>query len=258
LNFSFIIERGIMLKHKYEVVLVIPARFNSTRLPGKPLIDINGKPLLQRVYDNAKLVQDVDRIIVATEDQRIVNYCNENGIQSIMTSLNHNTMISRVAEVSKYIKADYFLILNGDEPLLEPENINKILCGLNKSKSSKFLVRNLISPIDIKNHLDDGTDLMVAVNNRNQIIYISRAYIPKFNGNNAKSYYKHLGCYLLTRTSLEFFINVDKGFLESSEDIDLLRYIENYKRVEAVVVNSKSTSVDLNDDVKIISEILKS
>jgi len=87
-----------------RIVAVIPARFNSSRLPGKPLIDINGKTMLQRVHDNAQLFQDLDKIIVATEDQRIIDYCNENSIQSIMTSSHHNTMISRVAEVSNYIE----------------------------------------------------------------------------------------------------------------------------------------------------------
>jgi 3-deoxy-manno-octulosonate cytidylyltransferase (CMP-KDO synthetase) len=240
-----------------RIVAVIPARFNSSRLPGKPLIDINGKTMLQRVHDNAQLIKAVDKIIVATEDQRIIDHCNENSIQSILTSSHHNTMISRVAEVSNSIEADYFLVLNGDEPLLEPENVNKILFGLNKRKSNEFLVRNLIAPIDITKLLDDGTDLMVVVNKRNHVIYVSRAHIPKFKHNNGKSYLKHLGCYLLTRKSLEFFINTEKGFLESSEDIDLLRYIENHKRVEAVIVNSKSISVDLKEDIKIVSDILR-
>lgn len=248
------------MKHKiFELIIVIPARYNSTRLPGKPLIDIDGTPMLMRVYQTAKSVTAADRIIVATEDQRIYNFCMDNNMDCLITSNEHDTMLSRIFEVSTKIKSKFYLVINGDEPLLESRNINEILTGLENEDSKSLIVKNLVSKVNLNNKMtkkNNINDLKIALNKDNRFVYVSRGLIPFSKSGQGESYYKHLGCYLITQRSLEFYSGTSRGPLEMTEDIDLLRYIENFIKVEAIIVSSESISVDVMEDVVEASIIL--
>lgn len=240
-----------MGKEIFELIIVIPARYNSTRLPGKPLIDIDGIPMLLRVYQTAQRIKVADRIIVATEDQRINAFCKRNGIDCLMTSDEHDTMLSRIYEVYEKIKSKYYLVINGDEPLLESRNINEILSGLENEDWKSLIVRNLVSEVTLDNDetINNIADLKIALNNSNRFVYISRGIIPFSKSGLIKSYYKHLGCYLLTQSSLDFYNRTSRGPIEILEDIDLLRYLENFIEIKATIVSSESISIDVPEDV---------
>ena len=242
----------------FKLILVIPARYNSTRFPGKPLTIINEKPMLLRVYENAKNVANVEKVIVATDSSIIMDYCEANGIDSMMTSSKHEVMLSRIVEVAGKIHSNFYIVLNGDEPLLESINISKITNGLDLTTSNPYIVRNLVSRVIIynKSQLLDTTDIKIAVNVSNKILYMSRGVIPFSKTGVINSYIKHIGCYLLSRESLTFFDSVSPGSLELQEDIDLLRFLENFRQVEAIEITTRSVSVDIEEDVIEVTNIL--
>lgn len=239
----------------FDIALIIPARYNSTRLPGKPLIELNGKTMLMRVYQNAMQVQGVNQVFVATDDENIKSYCHTNNISCLMTSLNHETLLSRIAECSDLVAADYYLVVNGDEPLLDSKDIEALIENLPQVSTTPML-RNLVTRIKSVAQLNDPSNLKVAMNQHGEGIYISRSVIPFTKNGSGHLYYKHLGGYLLNQAALSFFIHQERGLLESIEDIDLLRFIENKQSIQFILVDSDAISVDTQDDVKIVSEVL--
>ena len=242
-----------------NITIVIPARYNSTRFMGKPLILIDGKTMLKRVYEIATEIQGIDSIYVATEDSRILNYCLENSMPCIMTSKDHKMMLSRISEFARVIDSRYYLIINGDEPLLEAYNIQKITRNLIDSTEHRIEVRNLISQI-VNEHINigqDTTDIKVVFNRCNDIIYMSRGLIPNTKSSYKPEYFKHVGCYLMNREALSFFESTPTGLLEDIEDIDLLRFIENGIKVKAIIVETEAISVDLKEDVSQVQRIIE-
>lgn len=239
-----------------DIVCVIPARYNSSRFKGKPLANILGKPMIWWVYQNAKKVNAFSDVIVATDDDRIMNACKENDIKAIKTSEIHNTPLDRIHEVSDKINADYYMCINGDEPLLKPSTMEELI-PLQAAAEGLF-VSNAMTIIKNPAEVIDFTNLKIVNDVNGNCIYISRSPIPYPKGSIDFNYKKYVGITVLNKKALDFYVSTKRGILESIEDNDLLRYIENGEKVKLVEVDCDVLSVDTKKDLDKVIDILNS
>ena len=237
-----------------KIIGVIPARYGSTRFQGKPLADICGKPMIWWTYQQAKKVKKLDELYVATDSEIIKNACIDNDINVIMTSDKNNTPTDRIYEVSTKYMADFYISINGDEPLIEPKTIKAVIP--NSVKSDKY-VANIITTITDPVEVIDFTNLKVVTNDEGRGIYISRSPIPYPKGSMDCNYKKHVGVYAFNKEALEFYHNTKRGMLETIEDIDLLRFIENQININFIDAECKTLSVDTPKDLKKVANIIK-
>lgn len=236
-----------------NVIAVIPARYQSTRMPGKPLADICGKPMIWWVYNQVKKVKELNEIYIATDDQRIVDVCETLRMNYVLTANNHPNHITRVYEVSEKIDADYYICVNGDEPLVDPESIKKIIPDYVK-QDSYFggAMRVLTDPAQTI----DFANIKIVTNNQNRAIYMSRTPIPYPKGTLNIQYNKYVGIECFNKKSLNFFIQHTMGKLEEAEDIDHLRFIENGMPMFFSYVDTESISVDTQKDLDYIRKVI--
>lgn len=240
---------------KMKIVGVIPARYESTRFPGKPLALICGKPMIYWVYHQTLKVNGLDEIYVATESQQIVDVCKKYGIQVLMTSDKHKTGTDRLGEVASLINADYYINIQGDEPLIEPETVEKVVRKV--IENSNCSVINSMTKINIESDINSNTCVKVASNARGKLVYLSRSPIPyPKNGQNI-TYYKHLGLYGLKRDALLWFAKTERGRIEQIEDIEMMRFLENGYEIEIVEVDSDTIAVDRPEDVHRVENEMK-
>lgn len=238
-----------------KIIGIIPARYLSSRFQGKPLADICGKPMIWWVYQQAKKVKKFDEVIVATDDERIEKKCNELDIKTIMTSVDNQTPTDRIYEVSNKIEADYYISINGDEPLIDYKVIEKVIPT---KKKEKLYVANLMTTIKDPVQAMDPTNLKIVTNDNGDGVYISRSPVPFPKGSMEFSYKKHVGVYAFDKEALDFYHNTKRGNLETIEDIDLLRFIENKVNIDFIDVDSHSLSVDTPKDLDKIVNYIKS
>lgn len=238
-----------------HIIGVIPARYQSSRFEGKPLADIHGKPMIWWVYQQVSKVTLIDEVYIATDDLRIENVCKELNLKVLMTSSNHATGTDRVCEVSTIINADIILNIQGDEPMIEPENIERAIYPL--IDKNDLLVTNLMTKI--KNPLDliNITVPKVVTNREGIAIYLSRSPIPYPKGNLDINYYKQVCVYGFRPEALRFYSNTQRGAIEIIEDIDLLRFIENGFKVQFVEVESNTIAVDTPLDLELVKKEIK-
>ena len=239
-----------------DSVIIIPARYNSTRFPGKPLIDILGKSLVQRVWAQCVKGFPFENVYITTDDERIRSHCEENNMQYIMTTDDCLTGTDRVAQAYKRLGEKHEIIINvqGDEPLVKPEDILKVVnvhdgysttvcCGVCKIKSEEeFRNPNIVKVI--KNH-------------NNIFLYASRAGIPTDKRLGFQWAYKQVCIYAFSPLSLLEFSRSGKTQLESVEDIELLRFLDLGYTVKMVDVSDSSVSVDIPEDVEKIKRVLR-
>ncbi len=235
-----------------KIIGVIPARYKSTRFEGKPLQEINGKPMVWWVYNQAKKVKRFDEVYVATDDERIEKKCKEMGIATIMTSNQHKTPTDRVHEVSNIIQADIYVSINGDEPMIDPKTIEAVIPE-EKHENGEF-VANIITTIKDPVEVIDFTNLKVVTNEKGEGMYISRSPIPYPKGSMDCIYKKHVGVYAFNKQALDFYKNTPRGQVEEIEDIDLLRYLENNVKVKFIDIDCKTLSVDTPKDLEKVRE----
>lgn len=239
-----------------RIIGVIPARYKSSRFEGKPLADLCGKPMMWWVYNQVTKVKELDEVYIATDDERIARKCEELNIKYIMTRNNHVTSTERLFEVAKKINADYYLCINGDEPLIEPETIRSIL-KVNHEKDDGIYVANLMTKISDPVEVVDNTNIKVVTDKNNNAIYMSRSAIPHPKSSMNFQYKKHLGVLLYNYEALKFFSECKRDKIESIEDINELRFIENGKKIKMIEVNAKTLSVDTPKDLEKVKEIIK-
>ena len=242
------------MKNKKKFVIVIPARYQSSRFPGKPLVNINGKVLLQHVYDKCVSAVNKKLIYVATDDKRILNYCFLNNIQCLMTSKKCKTGTDRIFEVSKKIKAFNYINIQGDEPLIEKSNIKKFLKKSLKKKNAIFIAQSKISYKNSKNI----NIPKIVTNNKSELLYISRSGIPgnkEFKMN--KKYFGQVNLYSYPSKILKKNLFNIKSKNEILEDIEILRFLDNGYKINVVNLKSNNHPVDVPNDVKIIKKLLK-
>ncbi len=238
-----------------RIVAVIPARYQSSRFPGKPLADIGGKPMVWWVYQEAKKVKEYDEVIVATESDIVLDACRELGIRAMMTSDKHPTGTDRVAEVAGHIPADIYVIIMGDEPLICAEDERQLISGMEKAVDvdAVMLTEKFVHPVDVAN----STTIKLAINDEGYLIFMSRAAIPYPKESIGYSFYKNVGCYALRKEALDFYLATKPGNIERAEGIELLRLLENHRKVLTVPVKSESMAVDTPKDLLRVRRILE-
>lgn len=235
-----------------NIVAVIPARYKSSRFPGKPLEKIHGYPMIQWVYNQAKQVEEFRDVYVATEDERIVEFCKNNGLDVILTSEKHATGTDRLTEVAEEIDADLFVNIQGDEPIIEPETIKKAIQPF--FDNNELQVSNLMTKISDPVELINFTVPKVITNDNNIGIYLSRGATPYPKGSINYSYYKQVCVYGFTPEALEFYKNAPRSKNEIIEDIEILRFIENRYDVQFVEVETRTIAVDTPNDLKKVND----
>lgn len=238
-----------------KIVGVIPARYKSSRFEGKPLADICGKPMIWWVYQQAVKVKEFEAVYVATEDERIKVACEELGVNVIMTSDEHKTGTDRIGEVASKIKADLYVNIQGDEPMIEPETIVEAIKPF--YDNNELQVSNLMTiikdPVDVVNF----TVPKVITNKDGIGIYLTRSAAPYPKGSIDYSYYKQVCVYGFTPEALEFYCNSPRGKVESIEDIEILRFIESGYKVQFIEVDSDTVAVDTPNDLEKVRRIMK-
>lgn len=237
-----------------KTVAVIPARYASTRLPGKPLKDICGKPMIWWVYNRVKKAEKIDKIIVATDDKRIVECCDKFDIPAFMTG-EHNTAANRLQELSESIDADFYLQVNGDEPLIQYELLTMAIPD--EVPQDKEFGTNIITKMTNPVEVMDNSNIKVVFDNNYNCLYMSRTPIPyPFKSLNF-DYYKHVGIIGYNKKMLDFFANSTPGIFEKIEGIDILRFTDYGKTLKFIVAeNVKSLSVDTQKDLDKVTEII--
>ncbi|MCD7816536.1 MAG: 3-deoxy-manno-octulosonate cytidylyltransferase [Bacteroides sp.] len=236
-----------------KIIGVIPARYQSSRFPGKPLALIQGKPMIWWVYQQAMRVSSFSEVYVATDSNLIYNNCVENNVRVLMTSEKHNTGTDRLGEVARLIDADFYVNIQGDEPLIEPETIQSIIDFKNRYPETQVI--NTCTPLN--EDIEDYSNVKVVYTDSNDLLYLSRLPVPFPKKGQAVQYYKHLGLYGLSKEALLFFSSADRTKNEKIEDIEMLRFLENGYRIKIYPVNSKSIGVDNPEDIIKVENILR-
>lgn len=230
-----------------EILGVIPARMKSSRFPGKPLADICGKPMVARVYEAARKTTSLTQVVVATDSPEIVESCQRLNIPSIMTDTNHRTGTDRVAEVSNEIRADMYVNIQGDEPLIEPKVIDAAVNGL--KSDDQYPVVNLCMRIDRLSDLVDATVPKVVKGPNGRAVFLSRAAVPYPKNPDSAVYYRQVCVYAFRLEALQQFARLIPGPIEEAEDIELLRFIEHGIPVRMIEVRTCSFGVDTPSDL---------
>ncbi|NHC43576.1 3-deoxy-manno-octulosonate cytidylyltransferase [Bacillus sp. MM2020_1] len=238
-----------------KMIGVIPARYNSSRFKGKPLADICGKPMIWWVHDRLKKVTELTDVYVATDDEQIKTVCENYGIKTIMTSADHKTHLDRLYEVSSKVNADFYINVNGDEPLIEVEAIAKILPK--DIDPNSLYVSNLMT--ELKNPLEavDFSKIKIATDVNGYGLYLARSPIPYPKGTYNFKYKKFVGVQCFTKSALEFCHFATRGPLEEAEDIDEFRFIENGKKIKFIEADATTLSVDTPKDLEKVRNIIK-
>ena len=240
-----------------KTAVIIPARYSSTRFPGKPLIELLKKPMIIWVAEIASQAVGKENVFIATDDYQIKRLVEKYKFKSVITNKNHLTGTDRVAEAAEKIDADIFVNLQGDEPLVEPKNINKII---------HWKIKNLDKVINGFCYLSNSEDPKninipkVITNEENKLIYMSRSAIPgsKSKPLTQNNYKKQVCIYAFTLEELKKFrLFGRKSVLEEKEDIEILRFLEINKEILMVKLPSGSLAVDIPDDIPKVEEKLK-
>ncbi|EHL04228.1 putative 3-deoxy-D-manno-octulosonate cytidylyltransferase [Desulfitobacterium hafniense DP7] len=230
-----------------KIIGIIPSRYQSVRFPGKPLADICGKPMIWWVYNQAKQAHMLKELYVATDDARIEQVCKDNGMNVLMTENSIQTPTDRVYHVSRFLDADVYVCINGDEPLVKPATID--LVAKTAIENPQCYVVHAVSEIHSQTEVVDYTNLKTVANESGEALYISRSPIPYPKGCLDFSYKKLVCVYAFTREALEFFHDTPKGLIEKAEECDIVRFLEHRKSVMFVDAHEESLSVDTLKDL---------
>lgn len=236
-----------------QITGIIPARFASTRFPGKPLVLIDGKTMIQRVYEQSKKANCLQKVVVATDDERILNHVISFGGEVLMTAGHHQSGTERCAEVAEKITSDAYINIQGDEPFIHPEQIDEVALLLQKKEVQ---LATLIKKITDAEELFNTNKPKVVISNTNKAIYFSRQTIPFLRGIeptkwiNHHNYYKHVGIYGYKRNTLLEIVKLSMSVLEKSEGLEQLRWLENGYDIHTSITELESYSVDTEEDLK--------
>lgn len=231
-----------------DYLVVIPARYNSKRLPGKPLIDINGIPMIVRTYNQCKKAVPESKIIVATDDNRIKKICDKNKIKSIMTSKRCLTGTDRIAEVAKKIRKKFYINVQGDEPFFYPQDLKKLV--KEAKKKPKEIINGYTEIKDKKLFFSSSIPKLV-FDKKGYLLYMSRGPIPSNKKLEFKKAWRQICAYSFPRKSLLNFAKIrNKTQIESLEDIEILRFLEQGYRVKMIKMSNKSLAIDNDEDLE--------
>ena len=238
-----------------KTIAVIPARYQSSRMPGKPLADILGRPMIWWVWREAKKCPALSGVVVATDDERIADACKAYGMHYCMTSPDHDTPTGRIWEVSTKLEADLYLQVMGDEPLINAAAFDLILPKT--LPQDPYYVAVLTNVMEHPADVVDFSNQKVVTNAAREILMISRSPIPYPKGTLDFEYEKVTGIQLYSRRALAFYHDTPKSLLEKAEENDMMRFVENGHKVHAITSPYKTVSVDTPKDLALVSRILQ-
>jgi 3-deoxy-manno-octulosonate cytidylyltransferase (CMP-KDO synthetase) len=245
-----------------KIICVIPARYASTRFPGKPLADIDGHPMISWVYHRAKSVKEFQDVIVATDDDRIFDCIKSFGGNAVMTPTDLQSGTDRVAFVAKDMQVDVVVNLQGDEPLISPQ----ILSGVCKAfDDEKIYMATPVKKVTDVDELNNKNAAWVVKDKNGDALYFSRTVIPavhkiidKSEWSNHTTYYKHIGIYAYRKDFLLELTQLPRIGLEKAEDLEQLRVLENGFKIRCVETNYQAINVDVPEDInKVVKAIEK-
>lgn len=240
---------------------IIPARFASTRFPGKPLIDLAGKTMLQRVYEQCQKSNALERIIIATDDERIFKHAEGFGAEVCLTNPQHPSGTDRCAEVSTSMNISSSVIVNiqGDEPLINPQQITDLVECF---KDPKTQIATLIKKIEKQEVLFNPNTPKVIVDAEQFAIYFSRETIPhlrnidKSNWLKSHTFYQHIGIYAYQKNVLAEITQLSPSTLEKAESLEQLRWLEHQYKIKTATTQAETYAIDTPDDVQLVLDIL--
>lgn len=235
-----------------KIVAVIPARLASTRLPRKMLREIAGQPLLARVYEGVRRCSSLDQVVIATDSDEILAFCQERGFVARMTSSTHRSGTERVHEISTVIPADVYLNVQGDEPLTRPEHIESLIAVMRDPAVEVGTLKTPAAEIDVHN----PSAVKVVTDFSGRALYFSRATIPFDRDGARPPYFKHLGFYGYRKSALDRFVSWPESVLERSERLEQLRFLENGVSIHVGETPFDTVGVDTEEDLRRVEKII--
>ncbi|MBL1281134.1 MAG: 3-deoxy-manno-octulosonate cytidylyltransferase [Fluviicola sp.] len=241
-----------------KIIGIIPARFESSRFPGKPLIDLKGKSMIQRVYEGASKSTLISEVIVATDDQRIFKEVQSFGGQVMMTDANHSTGTDRCGEVAKNTEADVVINIQGDEPLIDFHQLDELVAVFeDETVQIATLAKKGVSHEELHN----PNRIKVVLNKQNDALYFSRSAVP--NSANAKEevigkfdFLRHIGVYAYRKETLLELVKLPKTQLEQIESLEQLRWMYNEYKIRVVETEIETPNIDVPEDVEKVLALL--
>ena len=238
-----------------RTVIIIPARYESSRFPGKPLVNLLGKSMIRRVYDICCDSIGSNNTYVATDDHRIMDHCKEQNIQCVMTDKSCLTGTDRIYQASTQIEADLIINVQGDEPLINPNDIKTVI---NEAKKHPDKIINAMGRIEDEKSFNSTTVPKVVSTPSGKLLYMSRAGIPLNKKSEFISAYRQVCIYAFPKDVLKSFYSLGKKTsLEEIEDIEILRFLELGHEIKMVEVDGSSIAIDVEEDVQKVIKILK-
>jgi 3-deoxy-manno-octulosonate cytidylyltransferase (CMP-KDO synthetase) len=240
-----------------KVAVVIPARFASTRLPGKPLLLLAGKPLIQHVWERCIEARGIDEVIVATDDMRIAEAAFAFGAEVAMTSPKHRSGTDRVAEVATKLRGvSHVINVQGDEPLVDPALVSRLAATLRKDRSIPMITASVAFGPD--EDVGNSNAVKVVTSRDGNALYFSRSLIPYLRGDGLRpAWQRHLGIYGYTTKFLLQFVKWKPSALELAESLEQLRALENGARIRVLPTRRAALGVDTPDDAVAVEKLLK-
>lgn len=245
-----------------RILGVIPARFKSVRFPGKALASIEGRPMIQWVWERASKAQGLEEVLVATDDERIANAVRGFGGTVVMTSPDHPSGTDRLLEVADNRGGfDAYINIQGDEPLIDPRQIDR-LCGLMGEGQGAF-VGTLIKKLDLQRELQNPNVVKVVRDQKGKAIYFSRSPIPYLRQqedlekwHDSRGYFKHIGMYGYSAEALDAIRDMPRGILEQAESLEQLRWLEQGMPILLAETDIETKGVDVPEDLEEVLEVL--
>lgn len=242
---------------KLKITAVIPARYDSTRFPGKPLARINGSPMIAHVYNRVKKADNIDDVIVATDDKRIEKVVKDFAGRVQMTASDHSSGTDRVAEVAEELDADLIVNVQGDEPLIEPTMIDQAVSPFRREDG--LVMATLKKRIDGLNEINNPNIVKVITDKNGYALYFSRSTIPCRHEKPADDidYYKHIGLYVYRRNFLLKYSMMEPTDLEKAESLEQLRALENGYKIKVVETAFNTVGVDTPKDLDHVEDLIQ-
>lgn len=239
-----------------KTAIIIPARYGSSRLEGKPLLEVLGKPIIQWVYEKAQAAKLADMIIVATDDKRIYDCVKFFGGDVEMTSTEHKCGSDRIMEVvSRHPEISYICNLQGDEPLIKPESIDDVIRNVKDDASAD--ISTLIRVLKDEEEINNPNLVKCVIDNNGFALYFSRSKIPFERNSNIATFYGHLGIYGYKRKALESMTTLSQTPLEKTESLEQLRALENGMKIKTSVVDFVPVGIDTKEDLEKFKQIVE-
>lgn len=242
-----------------KVIGVIPARWASVRFPGKVLADLNGKPLIRHVWEQARKAEALDAVLIACDDQRVADVCRAFGATVKMTSVDHASGTDRTAEAVKDVDADIVVNIQGDEPMVDPETISGLVSVLKDTTDCPMAT--VVKRVEDPREMVDPNIVKVVVDQKGQALYFSRYAIPFYRDgmpDDPGLGYKHLGLYAYRKDFLMGFCDLPESRLEKTEKLEQLRALEAGCKIKTIVTESESVGVDTPEDLARAAKMVNS